>query len=120
METAKPPVAWAALAGSAACDLSVLPLTGSDLASIAAMWGRCTLATRMARFHAPVRNIPAGYLKAALADPAASVVAAQARTGVVVALASLIRSASGNSAELGVLVEDAGSTAGSGAVWSRI
>jgi GNAT superfamily N-acetyltransferase len=71
------------------------------------MWERCTLATRTARFHAPVRNIPTSYLTAVVADPAASVVAAQDRTDVVVALASLIRSASGHSAELGVLVEDA-------------
>jgi L-amino acid N-acyltransferase YncA len=88
-------------------DLSLRPLAGSDLPSIAAMWERCTPATRMSRFHAPVRDIPASYLKAALADPAASVVAAPERTGVVVAVASLIRSASDSTAELGVLVQDA-------------
>lgn len=71
------------------------------------MWQRCTLATRTARFHAPVRHIPASYLKAVLDDPPASVIAQHESTGDVVALASLIRGASGDSAELGVLVEDA-------------
>ena len=88
-------------------DLSLRPVTGSQIPAIAAMWERCTLATRIARFHAPVRHIPASYLKAVLADPAASVVAAQEHTGVVLALASLIHNANGDSAELGVLVEDA-------------
>jgi len=70
------------------------------------MWKRCSLATRMARFHAPVRDIPASYLKAVLSDPCASVVAVHERTGWVAALASMITSG-GGSAELGVLVEDA-------------
>jgi GNAT superfamily N-acetyltransferase len=88
-------------------DLALRPVTGSHLPAVAAMWQRCTLATRIARFHAPVRHIPASYLKAVLDDPAASVMAQHESTGDVVALASLIRSASRDSAELGVLVEDA-------------
>jgi GNAT superfamily N-acetyltransferase len=54
-----------------------------------------------------VRHIPACYLKAALDDPAASVMAQHGSSGDVAALASLIRAASRDSAELGVLVEDA-------------
>ena len=115
----KPPAGAASLAlpcpgqargtdGPLVRDLTLRPLADSDLPSIAAMWERWhPPATRMARFHAPVRDIPASYLKAALADPAASVLAAHERTGVVVAVASLIRSASDSTAELGVLVQDA-------------
>jgi GNAT superfamily N-acetyltransferase len=77
-----------------------------DLPQISAMWKRCSLATRMARFHAPVRDIPASYLETVLSDPCASVVAVHEHTRVVAALASLVISG-GGSAELGVLVEDA-------------
>lgn len=70
------------------------------------MWERCSLATRIARFHAPVRDIPASYLKAVLSDPSASLVAVPGPADAVTALASLIPGA-GGSAELGVLVEDA-------------
>jgi GNAT superfamily N-acetyltransferase len=79
---------------------------GCDLAGISAMWERCSLATRIGRFHAPVRDIPASYLETVLADPASSLVAGPGRAGAVVALASLIPGG-GGSAELGVLVEDA-------------
>lgn len=89
-------------------------VTGSDAQAIASMWERCTPATRMARFHAPVRNIPASYLNAVFADPSASVAAACQHCGALVALASLIRDASQDSAELGVLVEDAWQRAGIG------
>lgn len=85
-----------------------------DLQSVTAMWQRCTLATRLARFHAPVPNLPAACLDAVRADPAASVAAVHDRTSTVVALASLIRNGSGEPGELGVLVEDAWSAAGSG------
>jgi GNAT superfamily N-acetyltransferase len=78
------------------------------------MWKRCALATRIARFHAPVRNIPASYLTAVFADPSASVVAACQHCGAVVALASLLPDASHDCAELGVLVEDAWQRAGIG------
>jgi GNAT superfamily N-acetyltransferase len=64
-------------------------------------------ATRVARFHAPVRDIPASYLKAALTDLAASILAVREPGGDVVALASLIGSPGSGTAELGVLVEDA-------------
>jgi L-amino acid N-acyltransferase YncA len=94
--------------------ISVRRVTGSDAQAIASMWERCALATRMARFHAPVRNIPASYLRAVFADPSASVVAACQHCGAVVALASLIRNASQDSAELGVVVEDAWQRAGIG------
>lgn len=94
--------------------ISVHRVTGSDAQTIASMWERCTLATRRGRFHAPVRNIPASYLKAVFADPSASLVAACQHCGAVVALASLIPNASQGSAELGVLVEDAWQRAGIG------
>jgi GNAT superfamily N-acetyltransferase len=94
--------------------ISVRPVTGSDAPTIASMWERCALATRIARFHAPVRNIPASYLNAVFADPSASVVAACQHCGAVVALASLLPDGSQDSAELGVLVEDAWQGAGIG------
>jgi GNAT superfamily N-acetyltransferase len=87
--------------------VAVTPLTGLEIPAIGAMWERCSLATRMARFHAPVRDIPDSYLKAVLADPAASVLAACEPAGDVVALASLIQDPGSGTAELGVLVEDA-------------
>ena len=70
------------------------------------MWERCSLATRIARFHAPVRDIPASYLETVLSDPATSLVAVHGSAREVAALASLIPGSCG-SAELGVLVEDA-------------
>jgi GNAT superfamily N-acetyltransferase len=70
------------------------------------MWERCSLATRIARFHAPVREIPASYLETVLSDPSTSLVAVHGSAGAVVALASIVPG-SGGSAELGVLVEDA-------------
>jgi len=76
------------------------------LPRITAMWERCSLATRIARFHAPVRKIPASYLKTMLSDPSTSLVAVRGQAGAVVALASLVP-ADCRSAELGVLVEDA-------------
>jgi GNAT superfamily N-acetyltransferase len=87
--------------------LALRLVTGPEIPAIGAMWERCALATRTARFHAPVKDIPASYLKAVLADPAANVLAAREPAGDVVALASLIRSSGSGTAELGVLVEDA-------------
>jgi len=87
--------------------VALRPVTSSGITAISAMWERCSLATRIARFHAPVRDIPASYLTALLADPAAHVIAVGQPGGDVVGLASLIRGASGDTAELGVLVEDA-------------
>jgi GNAT superfamily N-acetyltransferase len=60
----------------------------------------------MARFHAPLRDIPASYLEIVLTDPSASLIAEPGHAGVVAALASLVPGG-GGSAELGVLVEDA-------------
>jgi len=87
--------------------LALRPVTCSEVLAIGAMWERCSLATRIARFHAPVRDIPASYLKAVLSDPAANILAVREPAGGVVALASLIRSPGSGTAELGVLVEDA-------------
>jgi GNAT superfamily N-acetyltransferase len=88
-------------------DVTLRRVTSSGIAAIGAMWERCSLATRTARFHAPVRDIPASYLTAVLADPAAHVMAVSQPDGDVVGLASLIRGPGGDTAELGVLVEDA-------------
>ena len=82
------------------------PPASSDLVPITAMWGRCSLATRIARFHAPVPDIPASYLTTVLSGPSTSLIAGPGHTGPVAALASLIPEG-GGSAELGVLVEDA-------------
>jgi RimJ/RimL family protein N-acetyltransferase len=70
------------------------------------MWERCALPTRTWRFHAPVRHLPASYLNAVLADPDASLVAAQHSADLVIGVASLFRADANQSAELGVLVED--------------
>ena len=86
--------------------LQLRPPVSSDLPAIIAMWERCSLATRIARFHAPVREIPAAYLNTVLSNPSTSLIAAPGYADAVAALASLIPG-SGSSAELGVLVEDA-------------
>jgi GNAT superfamily N-acetyltransferase len=105
---ALPGPAEARLTGAAALrGLTLRPVAGAQVPAIAAMWQRCTPATRLARFHAPVKDIPASYLHTVLADPAASVLAACGHVGDVVALASLICGPGGGTAELGVLVEDA-------------
>jgi len=82
------------------------PPASCDLLRITAMWERCSIATRIARFHAPVRYIPASYLETVLSNPSTHLVASTGRAGAVVALASLVPGG-GGSAELGVLVEDA-------------
>jgi GNAT superfamily N-acetyltransferase len=102
VETAQPTATLKALADS----VRLLPPAECDVPRITAMWERCSLATRIGRFHAPVRNIPPSYLRTVLSDPSTSLVAVDGRTGVVVALASLVPFGC-SSAELGVLVEDA-------------
>lgn len=102
-----PPCGGLLQAAEVAGSVALRPVTSSEITAIGAMWERCSLATRIARFHAPVRNIPASYLNAMLADPAANVLAVSEPDGDVVALASLIRCPGGGTAELGVLVEDA-------------
>jgi GNAT superfamily N-acetyltransferase len=84
----------------------LVPPAKCDLPRITAMWERCSLVTRIGRFHAPVRNIPASYLRIVLSDPSTSLVAVHGQAGAVAALASLVLT-TGSSAELGVLVEDA-------------
>jgi GNAT superfamily N-acetyltransferase len=91
---------------SAGAEHDLRPPAGGDLPRITAMWERCSLATRTARFHAPVRDIPASYLETVLSDPSASLIAERGQAGTVAALASLVPGGEG-CAELGVLVEDA-------------
>jgi GNAT superfamily N-acetyltransferase len=126
MDTGQPAITLVAPTGSGLLDVTATPVirfgpTGvaggaapfrlrppaiGDLSRITAMWERCSLATRIARFHAPVRDIPASYLETVLSHPSTSLVAAHGSAGAVAALASLIPGR-GGSAELGVLVEDA-------------
>jgi GNAT superfamily N-acetyltransferase len=87
--------------------LALRAVTAAGVAGVGAMWQRCSLATRIARFHAPVRDIPPSYLIAVLADPGASILAVRDPAGDVVGLASLFCSPGSGIAELGVLVEDA-------------
>jgi hypothetical protein len=53
------PCAGHARAAGGAVRLWLRPPASGDLPRITAMRERCSLATRMARFHAPVRDIPA-------------------------------------------------------------
>ena len=87
--------------------LALRHVARSEVPAICVMWERCSRATRTTRFHAPVRDLPAAYLEAVLADPTASVLAARDPAGDVVGLASLIGTQGPGTAELGVLVEDA-------------
>ncbi len=105
MDTVQPAVTLVPLADGAAW-FWFRPPGRCDLSRITAMWERCSLATRIARFHAPVRDIPASYLETVLSDPSTHLVALHGSAGAVAALASLIPGR-GGSAELGVLVEDA-------------
>lgn len=54
------------------------------------MWERCSLATRMGRFHAPVRRIPAAYLRTVLSDPSTSLVAVAGRTASLLTQNALV------------------------------
>ncbi|GAA4511929.1 hypothetical protein GCM10023191_076770 [Actinoallomurus oryzae] len=78
-----------------------------DAAALAAMFGRCSRETRYRRFHGPVAEIPASYLRRCLDGPHRAFVA-EPTGGDIVGLAS-----SGPALddpcvhEVGVLVEDA-------------
>jgi hypothetical protein len=78
-----PPCPGHALANDGAVHLRV-PVD-SDISCVIAMWARCSLATRVSRFHAPVRHIPASHLEAVLSDPSASLVAVPWRSAAVAA-----------------------------------
>jgi GNAT superfamily N-acetyltransferase len=86
--------------------VTVRPIRPGDRAGIQAMWRRCSFASRLGRFHSPVREIPASYLDAIEAPPT-EVVALVATDGRdIVALGSIHRTADG-AVDLGLLVEDA-------------
>jgi hypothetical protein len=72
MDTASPDISRLAADGPG---FWLRPPASSDLPQITAMWERCSLATRMGRFHAPVRRIPGTYLRAVPSDPSTSLVA---------------------------------------------
>jgi GNAT superfamily N-acetyltransferase len=91
--------------GSRPAEVAIRIPNQADRASIEAMWTRCSLETRLARFHAPVRHVPDVYLHAVFDDPNGTLVAADG-TGAVIAVASLIIRRDPRTAELGVIVED--------------
>jgi GNAT superfamily N-acetyltransferase len=78
-----------------------------DIEALVAMHDRCSLETRIARWHAPIRNIPASYLAEVTAgiQSHAAVVAADANPYQLIGLASACAVSPGGW-ELGMLVED--------------
>ncbi len=92
-------------AGSHHAEIAIRIPNRCDWASIEAMWARCSPETRLARFHAPVSNIPDVYVHAVFDDPSGTLVAADGN-GAVIAIASLIIGRDPRIAELGVIVED--------------
>jgi GNAT superfamily N-acetyltransferase len=79
-----------------------------DAAALAAMFGRCSGETRYRRFHGPVTEIPAAYLRSCLDGRHRAFVAEPAGAGGLVALASAGPVPDDPRVhEVGVLVEDA-------------
>lgn len=89
-----------------AADVAVRLLTVPDRPAIAGLWGRCDPASRSARFHGGMPELPPGHLDALFADPASSVIAIHRPSAAVIALASLVRNRDDGAADLGVLVQD--------------
>lgn len=81
------------------------PASASDREAIEAMHAECSLASRIGRWHAPLRSVPARYLDDALSGRPGHVCAVACRAGDVVAFASAVRGF-GESWDLGVLVRD--------------
>jgi GNAT superfamily N-acetyltransferase len=81
--------------------------TPDDELSLLAMWDRCSVDTRYARFLSPVPYFPPGHLADVLASGPArwSWIGLREDTGDVVGLASLFRTGAATG-ELGLLVED--------------
>lgn len=78
------------------------PVPG-DADALTEMWARCSLRTRIERFHAPVRDLPARYTEAILGGAPQTLMACDGPT--VRGVASLLIAAPGEG-ELGVLIED--------------
>jgi hypothetical protein len=79
------------------------PPRSEDRDGLDDMWSRCSVATRHARFFAPVPTMPSVYLEHVLTQPDQSMVATAG--GELIAVASLVHNPDGR-AELAVLVED--------------
>jgi len=89
--------------------LLIRPALPDDAEPLGAMHTRCSLDTRIARWHAPIRAIPASYLSEVTGcrPSHAAVVAARSGTpGEIIGLASACL-VSPDAWELGMLVEDA-------------
>lgn len=89
--------------------LLIRPALPWDAAALVAMHNRCSLDTRIARWHAPIRAIPAGYLAevtGCLPGHAAVVAVKSASPDEVIGIASACL-VSPDAWELGMLVEDA-------------
>jgi GNAT superfamily N-acetyltransferase len=89
--------------------LVIRPAHPSDAVPLVAMHERCSLDSRIARWHAPVRHIPGSYLAevtGGVAHHAAMVAGRAARPYDVIGLASACL-VSPDAWELGMLVEDA-------------
>jgi GNAT superfamily N-acetyltransferase len=98
---------------------SALPADGDALV---AMHDRCSLETRIARWHAPIRGIPASYLTEVTAGAATHAAVVAARTtvpGELMGLASACM-VSPDVWELGMLVEDAWQRQGVGRAMLRM
>lgn len=89
--------------------LLIRPALPYDADALGAMHARCSLDTRIARWHAPIRAIPASYLTEVTGcrpSHAAMVAVEPGAAGDIVGLASACL-VSPNAWELGMLVEDA-------------
>jgi uncharacterized protein (TIGR00369 family) len=84
----------------------IRPATAADRPALAEMLARCTESTRSQRFLAPLRSFPEPYLTEALAGHPDHFALVAATPTATVALASC-RATAGETADLGVLVEDA-------------
>jgi GNAT superfamily N-acetyltransferase len=96
-------------AGAAAVGLLLREARPSDDGPLAAMFGRCSTETRVARFHGLLHALPAAYLAEALTADAAlhDALVLEDRAGELVALASARLVGGDPAVEVGLLVEDA-------------
>lgn len=96
-------------AGAAALGLLLREARPSDAGALAAMFGRCSTETRVARFHGLLHALPAAYLAEALTAGAAvhDALVLEGPGGELVALASARRLDGEPAVEVGLLVEDA-------------
>lgn len=96
-------------AGAAALGLLLREARPADAGPLAAMFGRCSTETRVARFHGLLHELPVAYLTEALtAGPEVhDALVLQTPAGELVALASARRLDDEPAVEVGLLVEDA-------------